>query len=377
MRPPSPALTHNGQITAEVVPNETIRGMNFVRNSYETARRIREGVTRQGKARESFGSQLKASSNLFSMGAASAASKIPKSDPDVTLNNLSSTGIYVPEDFNRATLGAFVTKGRFSGNGAPAAPFLMSSGLSRTIDVSKKQPDIPLYHPNTSGTQSANSIGNRIRAQISTPATNSQPKQEGDADASHREQHLDRIPSFKAFGADDPTVRAGRLWLIGRRASCRPALLTVSKQTGFPKIPVLFRIRLRTDKSAANEWAGHQSSQFSVSGSRNRPHCSSQGFEWRHLVQTACFHRDRSCRRRRFEKWGGVFENSPGGSSRRRCSASQTTSSRSAQTLFVEQHESARTPGVSAQVCQVLGASDIARDLDEHRGKTAVVVGTG
>lgn len=193
--------------------------MNFVRNSYETTRRIREGVTRQGKARESFGSQLKASSNLFSMGAASAASKIPKSDPDVTLNNLSSTGIYVPEDFNRATLGAFVTKGRFSSIGAPAVPFLMSSGLSRTKDISKKQPELLQYYPNLSGTQSASSIGNRIQAQTSIPVTNSQTEPPEAGGTSHEEQRALRMPSFEAFGAGDPTSRPGRLGSTGVRGA--------------------------------------------------------------------------------------------------------------------------------------------------------------
>lgn len=201
------------------MPPEKIRGLNFVRNSYETARRIREGVNHHGEARQSFGSQLKATGALFSIGAAATLPKNPKSDPDVTLNNLSSAGIYVPEEFNRGSLGAFVTKGRIGGTGAPAPPFLVASGLSRTIETNRRKVQPFENSSSLQWSNSARDVANRSQlteetdVKVSTHLTNLQSKDRMILATSQKE-YFEKMPSHKRFTTQEAGKSSCRRFVI-------------------------------------------------------------------------------------------------------------------------------------------------------------------
>lgn len=105
-------------------------------------------------------------------------------------------------------MGDFVTKGRLAGTGAPAPPFLMASGLSRTIEGNKRKVQPSEHVSSLQWSTSERNLGNKSQiteeseAKLSSHLTNSEPRDRSMLATSQKE-YLQKIPSFKTIGAED------------------------------------------------------------------------------------------------------------------------------------------------------------------------------
>lgn len=143
IRPPSPALSHSGQTSQDMIANDTVRRMNFIKNMQDSSRKaVPEGGNAYSKgtrSRQNVGMDLKTMRELMTNDIKTSTPGFSGNELSLTSQNMSKTGIYVPEEISKTALGAFVGRGRVSTKGISAAPFLMSSGLRNPAEASNKE----------------------------------------------------------------------------------------------------------------------------------------------------------------------------------------------------------------------------------------------